>query len=239
MEPTKECGNPHCKHEDSSDTKDLMRCSQCHGILYCSKECQKRHWPSHKIYCQHLATNGSSSESFCALHYYITIAGQDPPAQALMKQLGLPARGGIPAHKRKYRFRLPLRRLVVTGQDTPENLTLFFGKGKEAEDVIDCQHSYRLEVLFGSTPGSMRHEIIMQCELDLLCPHWSPRPASATEDWEVQEIRAFHHEFRNNKRLFYPGGTLDNRVQFLVERYGAARWEEMNELYMYALEFMT
>ncbi|KAK7948983.1 uncharacterized protein PG986_009869 [Apiospora aurea] len=239
MEPTKECGNPYCKHTDSLDTKDMSYCSQCHGVLYCSKECQKCDWRFHKIYCQHLTTNGSSSERFCALHYYVAIAGQDPPAQALMKQLGLPAHGEIPVRMREFGFRLPLRRLVVTGQDTPENLTLFFGKGKEAEDVTYCQHMFRIEALFEPPPGSIRYEIVKASELDLMCPGWSPRPASAAESWKLQEIRAIHHAFRNNKHLSFPDGKFEDRIQFLVERYGVSRWEEMEELYTYAVEFMV
>ena len=29
-----------------------QRCSQCQTALYCSRECQVRHWPMHKNICQ-------------------------------------------------------------------------------------------------------------------------------------------------------------------------------------------
>ncbi|KAG1746641.1 uncharacterized protein EDB91DRAFT_1118111 [Suillus paluster] len=29
----------------------LLKCSKCKGVWYCSKECQKKHWPIHKLGC--------------------------------------------------------------------------------------------------------------------------------------------------------------------------------------------
>ncbi|KAG2134485.1 hypothetical protein DEU56DRAFT_913672 [Suillus clintonianus] len=29
----------------------LLKCSKCKGVWYCSKECQKEHWPTHKSAC--------------------------------------------------------------------------------------------------------------------------------------------------------------------------------------------
>lgn len=31
--------------------KKLMNCTRCHIASYCSKECQKSHWKSHKVHC--------------------------------------------------------------------------------------------------------------------------------------------------------------------------------------------
>ena len=30
---------------------EVFLCSQCRTIVYCSKKCQKKHWPSHKANC--------------------------------------------------------------------------------------------------------------------------------------------------------------------------------------------
>jgi hypothetical protein len=33
------------------DSVKLLMCSSCRGVLYCSRECQKAHWPTHKQTC--------------------------------------------------------------------------------------------------------------------------------------------------------------------------------------------
>ena len=43
------CAN--CKSEQSSSVK-LSSCARCKKVKYCSKECQKNHWPKHKISCK-------------------------------------------------------------------------------------------------------------------------------------------------------------------------------------------
>lgn len=30
----------------------LQRCAKCHSVYYCSRECQKSHWPAHKAKCK-------------------------------------------------------------------------------------------------------------------------------------------------------------------------------------------
>ncbi|KAJ8078221.1 hypothetical protein PM082_000427 [Marasmius tenuissimus] len=38
--------------EDLLESKKLMKCSKCQSTVYCSKECQRRHYPFHKIICR-------------------------------------------------------------------------------------------------------------------------------------------------------------------------------------------
>ncbi|KAF2075406.1 hypothetical protein CYY_003285 [Polysphondylium violaceum] len=47
-----QCGYPVCKvgKTKQSDSK-LFLCSACSAISYCSKECQRSHWPTHKVKC--------------------------------------------------------------------------------------------------------------------------------------------------------------------------------------------
>ena len=44
----------HCAH-CSVELAKAMRCSQCKTVCYCSRECQKQHWGSHKSQCKALA----------------------------------------------------------------------------------------------------------------------------------------------------------------------------------------
>jgi hypothetical protein len=43
----KRCANPECQKADG----DLSRCSACRSVVYCSRECQKKHWKRHKLRC--------------------------------------------------------------------------------------------------------------------------------------------------------------------------------------------
>ncbi|KIK53008.1 hypothetical protein GYMLUDRAFT_250720 [Collybiopsis luxurians FD-317 M1] len=49
----------HCNN--IRDGEHLKRCSGCLRVWYCSKECQKAHWPEHKPRCENLrkANNGN------------------------------------------------------------------------------------------------------------------------------------------------------------------------------------
>lgn len=42
-----------CKKEEPTDKKKkLLVCGKCKSARYCSKECQLKHWPTHKVTCQ-------------------------------------------------------------------------------------------------------------------------------------------------------------------------------------------
>ena len=49
-EEFKSCCNPSCSKTESKDVK-LQVCGQCKVTVYCSRICQKEHWPSHKSHC--------------------------------------------------------------------------------------------------------------------------------------------------------------------------------------------
>ena len=57
------CSGPEYTREDSEwnipfpccETENLQACSLCKVVLYCSKECQTRHWKEHKLVCKQLA----------------------------------------------------------------------------------------------------------------------------------------------------------------------------------------
>ncbi|KAJ7184545.1 hypothetical protein C8R46DRAFT_1064376 [Mycena filopes] len=52
----KEAKNPDARQcarcDKTGTTKDLLLCSRCRLIHYCSRECQKQAWPTHKIVCK-------------------------------------------------------------------------------------------------------------------------------------------------------------------------------------------
>ncbi|KAL1849030.1 hypothetical protein Plec18170_007689 [Paecilomyces lecythidis] len=40
-----------CKKAEPAEQQTLKRCARCQTTLYCSRECQKAHWKTHKISC--------------------------------------------------------------------------------------------------------------------------------------------------------------------------------------------
>jgi ankyrin repeat protein len=50
------CANPDCKTVDAEKEPNL-RCGRCKHPSYCSKDCQRIHWPTHKPICNVLQSN--------------------------------------------------------------------------------------------------------------------------------------------------------------------------------------
>ncbi|KIV78933.1 hypothetical protein PV11_06532 [Exophiala sideris] len=49
-----------CQHHPDPDEEPLKRCSKCRSRHYCSQECQRNDWPTHKKECDILAAGGQS-----------------------------------------------------------------------------------------------------------------------------------------------------------------------------------
>jgi hypothetical protein len=47
-----------CEKSARLDGSSLQHCSRCKSVYYCSKDCQKIHWPAHKRGC--VPSNASS-----------------------------------------------------------------------------------------------------------------------------------------------------------------------------------
>ena len=55
-----------CSYCSSTSAGKLMKCSRCHKVSYCDKECQLKHWASHKKECtQRVSIKSLSSMSTC------------------------------------------------------------------------------------------------------------------------------------------------------------------------------
>jgi hypothetical protein len=100
------CSN--CKKGSMDRGQKLLLCGRCKKSQYCSKDCQKADWKSHKPDCkQHSVSNSSTlkgndtsssgTSSLDALEYYKNIAPKMPNAQSLAREIGLelPGPGGL------------------------------------------------------------------------------------------------------------------------------------------------
>jgi ADP-ribose pyrophosphatase YjhB (NUDIX family) len=48
--------SPHlCNSPECSNTGASNRCSRCQSVWYCSVDCQRKHWKSHKVWCSNVS----------------------------------------------------------------------------------------------------------------------------------------------------------------------------------------
>ncbi|MCJ1309878.1 hypothetical protein MMC25_003539 [Agyrium rufum] len=52
-----------CKRSETELPTPLKRCAKCHGTSYCSRECQKADWKTHKKQCGNRASGGNGQPS--------------------------------------------------------------------------------------------------------------------------------------------------------------------------------
>ncbi|KAI0381176.1 hypothetical protein F5Y04DRAFT_289074 [Hypomontagnella monticulosa] len=222
------CSNPICKGHSA---KDLLLCSGCKQARYCSKDCQKQDRKDHKTFCQHISTNGASSKFLEPAAYHQKVAAYDPQADILARNIGLT----LPSRETELRgINFPMRRLVVAGEDTPENLSLFFG---QSNSIQGLHKDVRLEILLQPPPGSTMYALAVTRKLDEGCPPWKvPRGPSAAELLEVLEITDLQKEIcswmeaRGIKDI-----SMDDVSDILLGKFGD-QWVTKLPIYILALE---
>lgn len=94
-----------CKKTSNTLAAALKTCSACAKAWYCSQDCQKKNWKSHKPTClaNRQKSNGSASSSRSPrstqdpVHYFVSTAHTRPEAAALARSLNLPLPTSIDA----------------------------------------------------------------------------------------------------------------------------------------------
>ncbi|KAK3903551.1 hypothetical protein C8A05DRAFT_43218 [Staphylotrichum tortipilum] len=206
-----------CGMSRESFFQPLKKCARCNKAFYHSKECQKKHWKQHKPACLPLG----NVPDLDAYTYYNSRARADPAAQALMRSLNLgppPPHGGIA---------LPLRRLVVTGQDTSENMQLLFGPQWERH-IKEDHETARIECLLNPPPGSPSHVMNAWMDDGSLIP--SPRPATEAEQQRVKKVKEMQALIQ--RRIGVGKSPSSGDMQAILANFGA-NWS--TELATYTL----
>ncbi|RYP70732.1 hypothetical protein DL771_005227 [Monosporascus sp. 5C6A] len=225
------CSNPRC---ETASSDQLPLCAGCKQARYCTKACQKEDWKDHKLFCKHVASNGANSASLDPMLYYQKIAPYDPKAKSLASDIGL----ALPGPNDEFPgFAMLMRRLVVTGRDTPENLSLLFGQNK-AGQLDECHKDTRLEVLLRPPPGSPMYVMAKSMGYDENCPPWTPREPSATEAQKIKEIRDMQETIRRHMGSRGVSNiTSGDMREILVSNFGN-RWSQVMKVYQDAVNAM-
>ena len=67
-----------CK-KGGSKSEHLKQCSRCSCLFYCSKECQKKDWKSHKVLCSYLTTAAEEVGADNFFGHQIDFKDEDEP----------------------------------------------------------------------------------------------------------------------------------------------------------------
>ncbi|OTA69988.1 hypothetical protein K449DRAFT_437 [Hypoxylon sp. EC38] len=131
---------------------------------------------------------------------------------------------------------MPLRRLVVTGKDVPENLTLLFGQDKDG--FSPTHTAIRHEILLRPPPGSPMDVMARSMKFDQNCPPWTPREASEEEVKEIESIRAMQETIRRHMGSRGVEDVTSNDMRAILVNNFGNRWAEMLQTYTTALNSM-
>jgi len=91
LEICNECG------KKSKDGKSLQECSRCHRVAYCNRNCQSKHWPTHKQNCTSISKQAKQQSKQLRKHAKsgAPILCVSPTAFGIVAP-GLPMPDGVP-----------------------------------------------------------------------------------------------------------------------------------------------
>ncbi|KAK4501902.1 hypothetical protein PRZ48_007711 [Zasmidium cellare] len=228
-----------CKKSGSVLTEALKKCAACAKAWYCSQDCQNKNWKSHKPTClanrpaSNRAATASSSRNIGSfqdmINYHTTVAHTVPEARGLAKSLNLSLPTSMDTFEGTGK---PIRRLVVTGKDTSENMELLFGPSWSNHLKTQLDEA-RFNVLLNPPRGSPSYA--MNSRLDNGAPSWSPRPAGDDEKQKIVEVREMQSKIR--ERVGNGRSPSRDDMREILMSFGAA-WDQKAEVYTLALNTM-
>ncbi|KAK1595345.1 uncharacterized protein LY79DRAFT_547449 [Colletotrichum navitas] len=183
-----------CGSNRESFATPLKKCSACGKAWYHSRDCQRQHWKQHKKACLANRSGANTSPASASganptldpYTYYNQIARRSFDAQDLLWALRLDPASPEGTAK-------PLRRLVITGQDSPENIQRLFGPGSLSTMKQDHENA-RIEALLDPPRGSPSHKVSAVTDDPSLAR--SVRPPTKAEQQKLQEVREIQQLIR-------------------------------------------
>lgn len=114
-------------------------------------------------------------------------------------------------------FSLPLYRLIITGQDTPEKMRLLFGPNYGTS--LEEQHEeVRLQCLLEPPPGSPAHVMITKMNMNDSCLVRALRPATEDEEGMIAEVRGLQALIQGRVGVGNRPSVAD--MQAILKMYG-------------------
>ena len=131
----------------------------------------------------------------------------------------------------------PIRRLVITGKDTPENITKFVGRNDQ--DQIEKTHQdVRMEILLRPPPGSPNWAMAKNLKVDENRPAWTPRPASTEEEAELKKIRDMQEVIRCHMGSRSMNSITSKDMQDVLTQNFGNSWVDALATYQSAINAM-
>ncbi|KAK1655031.1 hypothetical protein BDP81DRAFT_308743 [Colletotrichum phormii] len=223
-----------CSLSSENFSSPMKKCSACLKAWYHSQDCQRSHWKEHKPTCvanrpktQAPEDPSATPSSEVAYNYYNNVARKSPEGQALMRSLHLDP---ISTHKG---LSLPLRRLVITGKDTPENMQVLFGPTFLSQK--NEHERIRLEILLDAPRGSPVHKMAEFDDAGVDRLTRAVRPPSQTEQETMKEVREIQKKVQ---RKIGVGNSPDSGVMREILMTMGPNWPEKMHLYTLAINTM-
>ncbi|KAK2050621.1 hypothetical protein LZ31DRAFT_547905 [Colletotrichum somersetense] len=223
-----------CGSNRESFAAPLKMCSACGQAWYHSQDCQRQHWKQHKKAClanrsganaSPASTSGAKPSLEEPYTYYNQIARKSPDAQKLLRALRLDPASPEGTAK-------PLRRLVITGQDSPENMKLLFGPSSLV-NMKEEHENARIEVLLDPPRGSPSYNLSKFMDDPSLTR--SVRPPTEAEKQKLQEVREMQQRIRQKVGAGNTPSSGD--MKSILSSFGPD-WPEKLPLYMSAANTM-
>jgi hypothetical protein len=127
---------------------------------------------------------------------------------------------------------MPIRRLIVTGKDTPQNMTLLLGPNWK-NTILKTYEEARLEVLINPPPGSPSY--VINFFHDKTTPWFSPRPATAAENERLQNVLEMQNLIR--QCLGPRKEPTSHDMMTILSRFGS-KWDRALSDYQLAISTM-